>query len=174
MVNPKNMDIVTKTEITVLLIIKFFIRMFVMFIFVIPTFQYHWYDIDEVRQFVGDENKKFDQLTSIRLHAVGIYNRMAINGRIVDENNDDIIDDEEFEKIKEEVMMLKEDVENSVKDRFHKFSDKDISIHISGEGIFIKIENDVNANPPYALKFTQFSVKGEDISESINDEMNAD
>ena len=38
MVNPKNMDIVTKIEITVLLIIKFFIRMFVIYILMFVIF----------------------------------------------------------------------------------------------------------------------------------------
>ena len=177
MVNTKNMDIVTKIEITVLLIIKFFIRMFVIFIlmfvifiFVIPTVQYHWYDVDELRQFVSDENKKCDQFVSLRLHTVGPFDTIAIYGRIENKELEEAVDDEELEELKEDVMMLKEDVENYVIDNFHKFSDKPIRIYIGGEGISIEMENDVNTNPPYALKFTKFRVNGEDISESINED----
>ena len=158
---------------TILVLIRLYVITFVMFVFVIPIIHYHWYDIGELRQFVSDENKKCDQFVSLRLHTVGPFDAIAIYGRIENKELEEAVDDEELEELKEDVMMLKEDVENYVIDNFHKFSDKPILIYIGGEGISIEMENDVNANPPYALKFTKFRVNGEDISESLNNEINA-
>jgi len=158
---------------TILVLIRLYVITFVMFVFVIPIIHYHWYDVDELRQFVSDENKKCDQFVSLRLHTVGPFDSIAIYGRVENKELEEAVDDEELEELKEDVMMLKEDVENYVMDHYHKLSDKPIRIYIGGEGISIEMENDVNANPPYALKFTKFRVNGENISESLNNEMNA-
>ncbi|MBE6860996.1 MAG: hypothetical protein E7499_06890 [Ruminococcus sp.] len=158
---------------TILVLIRLYVITFVMFVFVIPIIHYHWYDVDKLRQFVSDENKKCDQFVSLRLHTVGPFDSIAIYGRVENKELEEAVDDEELEELKEDVMMLKEDVENYVMDHYHKLSDKPIRIYIGGEGISIEMENDVNANPPYALKFTKFRVNGENISESLNNEMNA-
>ena len=158
---------------TILVLIRLYVITFVMFVFVIPIIHYHWYDVDKLRQFVSDENKKCDQFVSLRLHTVGPFDSIAIYGRVENKELEEAVDDEELEELKEDVMMLKEDVENYVMDHYHKLSDKPIRIYIGGEGISIEMENDVNANPPYALEFEKFYVNGENISESLNNEMNA-
>ncbi len=169
----KSRKIINIIVATILVLIRLYVITFVMFVFVIPIIHYHWYDVDKLRQFVSDENKKCDQFVSLRLHTVGTFDAIAIYGRVENKELEEAVDDEELEELKEDIMMLKEDVENYVMDHYHKLSDKPIRIYIGGEGISIEMENDVNANPPYALKFTKFRVNGENISESLNNEMNA-
>ena len=82
--------------------------------------------------------------------------------------------DEEFEEIKEEVMILKEDVENYLKEHSDDFSDKEIFVRIGCSGVDIEMKNNINDEDFYNLEFERFWLNREDILESINDEMNAD
>ena len=63
------------------------------------------------------------------MHTVGPFDSIAIYGRVENKELEEAVDDEELEELKEDVMMLKEDVENYVMDHYHKLSDKPIRIY---------------------------------------------
>lgn len=84
------------------------------------------------------------------------------------------IDDKDYDKIKEEVMILKKDIENYLKEHSDDFSDKEIFVRIGCSGVDIEMKNNINDEDFYNLEFERFWLNREDILESINDEMNAD
>lgn len=53
----KSRKIINIIVATILVLIRRYVITFVMFVFVIPIIHYHWYDVDELRQFVSDEKK---------------------------------------------------------------------------------------------------------------------
>ena len=85
-----------------------------------------------------------------------------------------IIDDKDYDKIKEEVMILKKDIENYLKEHSDDFSDKEIFVRIVGGSVKIEMKNNINDEDFYNLEFECFWLNNENILESINDEMNAD
>lgn len=85
-----------------------------------------------------------------------------------------VIDDKDYDKIKEEVMILKKDIENYLKEHSDDFSGKEIRVYIAGNDVEIEMKNIINDEDFYNLEFECFWLNHENILESINDEMNAD
>ena len=160
--------------ITILLLIKFVIRNITILFLILYVFgvEYRYSARYEMQKYFESETYKHLYCFKIAPKNVPVItNDFSFNPYVLIQCR---TTDEEFEEIKEEVMILKEDVENYLKEHSDDFSDKEINVYIVGDGVKIEMKNNTNDEDFYNLEFEYFRLNHENILESINDEMNAD
>ena len=153
--------------ITILLFIKFVIRniTILFLIFYASHVSYLHSSRYEMQEYLNGKISDYDHLMDMQIkpkYGPDIFtDQVFIYCRTTDE---------EFEEIKEEVMILKEDVENYLKEHSDDFSDKEINVYIVGDGVKIEMKNNTNDEDFYNLEFERFWLNREDILESINED----
>ena len=153
--------------ITILLFIKFVIRNITILFLILYASHVSYLHSSryELQEYFNDKIYDYEHLTAFKISprtGPDITNdHVTIHCRT---------QDREYEEIKEEVMILKEDVENYLKEHSDDFSDKEIGVRIVGGSVKIEMKNNTNDEDFYNLEFERFWLNGKDIINEIKEE----
>ena len=160
MVTEETKNTVKKTKSTIMLLIMITIGLVLIMIIAIPV-SYRFSAQYELSKYFETE----------QYECLGIF---KVKPKFYSSDNISIycrvIDDKDYDKIKEEVMILKEDVENYLKEHSDDFSDKEIFVRIGCSGVDIEMKNNTNDEDFYNLEFERFWLNGKDIINEIKEE----
>ena len=151
---------VKKTKSTIMLLIMITIGLILIMIIAIPV-SYRFSAQYELSKYFETEQYEYLGIFKVKPKFYSSDN-ISIYCRV--------IDDKDYDKIKEEVMILKKDIENYLKEHSDDFSGKEIRVYIAGNDVEIEMKNNTNDEDFYNLEFERFWLNREDILESINED----